>query len=92
MSKYVNKSKCHVRKYYKSRHPAAIVGEDNETFMYKGLSHENYKNRKIKLNVNPNRKDKSDSYIDKKCVRKNKKLFGKRKKNYIFDKSDYNKL
>ncbi|MFA6755633.1 MAG: hypothetical protein WCR97_03905 [Bacilli bacterium] len=92
MSRYVDKTKCHVRKYYKSGHPAAIVGEDDRAFMYKGLSHENYRNRKMKLNVNPNCKDKHDSYIDKKTSIKNKKLFGKRKKNFIFDKSDYDKL
>ncbi len=93
MSKYVDKSKCHVRYYEKSKHPCAVIGEDSYNYDFKGLSHENYKNRKVLLNKNPNPKDKSKSFIDKKYKTKNKKNFSKNKKNgWKFDKSDYNKL
>lgn len=90
--KYKNKKKCHVRQNYITKHYSAIIGEDRENFEYKWLSHEKYRNRKIKLIKNPNPKDKRDCYIDKSKHLKNKNKFDKKKKAWSFSKKDYLKL
>lgn len=90
--KYKDKRKCHVRYNRKSKHPSAIIGEDKENFIYKGLSHENYRNRKVILHKNPNPKDKSDCYIDKVDHIRNKNKFDEKKKGWSFSKEDYPKL
>lgn len=89
--KYKNKKKCHVRQNYITKHYSVIIGEDRENFEYKGLSHEKYRNKRVKLNFNPNKKDRKNSWIDKKSRISRKNKFGK-KKSLRFDKSDYEKL
>lgn len=89
--KYKDKSKCHVRHNYITKHYSAIIGEDKNNYEYKGLSHENYRNKKVKLNFNPNKNDKRIAYIDKKSRTGKKRNFGRRK-SWKFDKSDYDKL
>ncbi|MFA6755631.1 MAG: hypothetical protein WCR97_03895 [Bacilli bacterium] len=92
MKFYKNKADCHVRRYKKSNHPTAIVGESKNQFTYKKLSHEQYRNELQKLNFNPNPRDIKNAYIGKKSRVDNKKFFDKKKSKWVFNKSDYDKL
>lgn len=91
MARYKNKNRCHVRFNKKIEHPCAIIGEDSKYYDFRGMSHEQYKNRMAKLNVNPNKNDMRDAYVAKKYKTQKKNIFGK-KKGWKFDKSDYDKL
>lgn len=81
MSKKSKEKFPHFRKYYKSGHPALIVGEDNNT------GNEKWKFRKVMHNErdgrhlnelkspNPNKKDPLPMYIGKRVRMDNKKHF-----------------
>lgn len=63
--KYKDKRKCHARHNFITKHYSAIVGEDKDNYEYKGLSHEKYQNKRIRLKHNPDKNDKKDAWIEK---------------------------
>ena len=63
-------------------HPAYIFKEENGEYKYIGLTHSNITQgvKNIKLDHNPNKKDKRDSYIRNFSTHDKTKKFGKKLK------------
>lgn len=75
------------------RHPTFIFGINNKEYYYRDISHSDKVPDKtyIKLEKNPNPKDKDPSYINSVSDRDNRSNFGKRLKGWSLSKSDKEK-
>lgn len=74
----------HFRKYFKTNHPALIIGESvnekkKEEFVYRKVTHSERDGRHLNEKVvpNPNTKDSTPMYISKRPRRDEKKFFSK---------------
>ena len=90
----MNKSIFTIRKKKKTKHPQVIVGANRTKFKSMTLTHSKGKRRtrNIKLSMNPNPEDFSDSYVSKRVIEDFKFNFSKAFKNYHLSNQDIDEL
>ena len=80
--------KKHFRKYYKSKHPALIVGEDKKDYKFRRVTSSelsgHHKNEKVY--PNPDRLKNTPMYIVKQIQKDKKSQFSKWKYPWKYDK------
>ncbi len=71
----------HFRRYFKSKHPALIIGEDNDNYHFRRVTSSEFSghHRNEKVFPNPDKRKKTPMYIVKQH-QKDKKIFFSKKK------------
>ncbi|MBQ7906814.1 MAG: hypothetical protein IJ309_02440 [Clostridia bacterium] len=92
MSKRIKKKNEFRRKNMKDGkgHPSYIFAQQGNEYIFLGITHSKITNgvKNIKLEKNPNPKDKRDSYVRPKVEKYNKSSFGKKLKGWHFSDKD----
>ena len=96
MSKNIKKKNEFRRKNMKDGkgHPTYIFAQQGNDYIFLGITHANVTNgvKNIKLEKNPNPKDKRDSYIRLSVEKHNKSSFGKKLDGWRFSNADKEKV
>lgn len=89
-----NKSLYSIRKKKHTKHPFVIVGYNKTKFKAMGITHSKKSGHRnnFKLNNNPNKKDKRETYLKRQVIEDFKFNFSKAFKDYKLSDSDINNL
>ncbi len=90
----MNRNKYQVKFNKHNRHYGIIIGSKGDRFESVTLTHASRTNNSnnIKLDKNPNKKDKSNSYLVKRLTRIPKYYYGKNRNDFNFIDSDKCKI